>query len=68
MFNFSDDKKQIFFNINNISESYKLKTKFLNAVEDYLVFDYQKDLRYKQYGLNDYFWSLKTAKFETNII
>ncbi len=53
-FKLSEDNKQISLNIDAIN-----KTKFLNAVEDYLVFDYLKDLRYKQYGLNDYFWSLK---------
>ena len=55
----SDDNKQISLNIDAINKDQVLKTKFLNAVEDYLVFDYLKDLRYKQYGLNDYFWSLK---------
>ncbi|MDC0857407.1 hypothetical protein OAP83_01685 [Rickettsiales bacterium] len=55
----SEDNKKISLNIDAINKDQDLKTKFLNAVEDYLVFDYLKDLRYKQYGLNDYFWSLK---------
>ncbi|PIR39324.1 MAG: hypothetical protein COV35_02060 [Alphaproteobacteria bacterium CG11_big_fil_rev_8_21_14_0_20_39_49] len=41
-----------------IQSSDKAKNSFMNAFEEVLLFDSVEKLRYEQYGLNDFYWSL----------
>jgi uncharacterized membrane protein len=46
------------FNIEALKKNTDLKKSFMDALEEYLLFDYVEKLEYEQYGLNDFYWAL----------
>jgi hypothetical protein len=56
LFEIYDEK--ISFKIEELQKNHDMRKAFMSSAEEYLLFDYVEELKYEQYGLNDFYWSL----------
>jgi len=55
-------KVKIEFDLKALEKNSSTFKEFMNSLEQYLLFEHIEQLRYQQYGLNDYFWELDKCK------
>jgi hypothetical protein len=55
-------KVKIEFDLETLEKNPSAFKEFMNSLEQYLLFEHIEQLRYQQYGLNDYFWELDKCK------
>lgn len=64
---FKKDGERIIFDADKLEkpENQSKKDDFMKSLEEHLLFDSVENLKYQQYGLNDFYWSLNKQNKKT---